>query len=126
MRSAWGIEHTEISKGVPKGLAAMGRKTGYAAERMKAHEEGRFAATIARPAKQYQNQGLPQHHLLDSTRSSGGRARAQSRLSQPAGKGSLAAIGAKPGAKKKKAPYELFGRGPSKYSGLSKPYSRSA
>jgi hypothetical protein len=99
MESAFGIVHTEISKGVPKGLitAAAGKRTGYAAERMKAHTEGKFAASIARPSKQYQNQGLPQHHLLDSTRSSGGRARAQSRLSQPQGKGSIGQIGAKKG-----------------------------
>ena len=90
MRSAFGVEHT-ISKGVPKGLAAVAakdygrvmkpnKKILYAQERMKAHKEGRFAASIARPPKQFQNQGLPQHHLLDSARSSGGRARAQSRL----------------------------------------------
>ena len=127
MESAWGIDHGVVSKGVPKGLlaAAAGKRTGYAAERVKAHTEGKFAASIARPPKQFQNQGLPQHHLLNSTKSSGGRARAQSRLSQPQGKGSIKQIGAKPGAKKK-SPYELFGMGPSKYSGLSKPWSRSA
>jgi hypothetical protein len=111
MISAWGIEHTEISKGVPKGLinAAAGKRVGYAAERLKAHSEGRFAASIARPPKQYQNQGLPQHHLLDSTRSSGGRARAQSRLSQPEGKGNIGVIGAKPGQKKARFVPRHFG-----------------
>lgn len=120
MESAFGIDHGVVSKGVPKGLLAAGKKSGYAAQRIKAHEEGQFAARL-RPAKQYQDQGLPQHHLLDSTRSSGGRARAQSRLSQPQGTGSFRAINAK-----KNNVHELFGRGPSKYSGMTKPYSRSA
>ena len=128
MESAWGIDHGVVSKGVPKGLlrAAAGKKSGYAVERAKAHTEGKFAASIARPPKQFQGQGLPQHHLLDSTKSSGGRARAQSRLSQQAGKGNIGEIGAKPGTKPKKNVHQLFGRGPSSYSGLSKPWSRSA
>jgi hypothetical protein len=94
MRSAFGVEHT-ISKGVPKGLklAAAGKRTGYLAERMKAHEEGQFAARIARPPKEYRNQGLPQHHLLDSTMSSGLRARRRAAMDlsnyQPAKKGKL-------------------------------------
>ena len=124
------IKNPSISKGVPKGLlqAAAGKRAGYAAERVKAHTEGKFVASIARPPKQYQNQGLPEHHLLDQTRTSGQRARTQSRLSQPkGGTGNIGAIRARPGAKTTKATvHELFGRGPSKYSGRSKPWSRSA
>lgn len=46
MRSAFGIEHGEVSKGIPAGLrtAASGKQAGYAAQRLRAHKLGRQAA----------------------------------------------------------------------------------
>lgn len=48
MRSAFGVEHTPISKGVPKGLtqvaSSKGEKANYAIERLKAHTLGQRAS----------------------------------------------------------------------------------
>jgi hypothetical protein len=79
MESAFGVEHGEVSKGVPKGLAAVAAKHSpkpgieamnpkhlYAARRLQAHKKGRFAA--AHPK------------LLNSDLQAGYRARQDSRM----------------------------------------------
>lgn len=82
MESAFGVEHGEVSKGVPKGLVAMAAKgtskkgvlkanpskeTLFAHERLQAHKLGRQA-------------GKQIPHLFDSERGLGHQARQRARV----------------------------------------------
>lgn len=94
MRSAFGVDHGEVSKGVPKGLAAVAAKypreplvnpnkqVAYAHERMVAHKQGKSVIGV----KEHKAAGLGQAnfpHFINETKTRGRRARARSRLLSP-------------------------------------------
>jgi hypothetical protein len=124
MESAFGIEHGEIAKGLPSAVKAGGGGA-FGALRREANVQGKFASTH-RALQRTKKPGWTTHQYIAGTATNSGRnASASAKKLVGGGKGSIARIGSKPG--KTPGNYgELFGRGPSGYSGRAKPYSRSA
>jgi hypothetical protein len=133
MISPFGVDHGEISKGVPKGLAAVAgkyehmripanrsmapgeKRIAYAAERLKAHKAGRTAARLPQERGNVFGGQTP--------KSSGRSARTASRSTLERVREPAISTTSAASVDRYRAGPKIAGRGPSGYSGRSKPWS---
>jgi hypothetical protein len=123
MESAFGVDHGEVSKGLPSAIKA-GAGGAYGAARREASAQGKFSS-VHRALQDSKKPGWTTHRWVAGDAAQTGRNSATSakKMIRP-GKGNISRIGSKPGETPGRYKNSgLVGRGPSGYSGRAKPWS---